>query len=131
MKLAKVYLIGFGLLSIAFGVGYLFSPGLLAEPAGLTDLSPAATTDIRASYGGFQIGVGAYLLWAAGAQERLGSALLLAALSIGSVFTSRLLGVLMDGDLSDFHLSGLIVESVLTISSLLALKRVGLRPSEA
>ena len=123
MKIARLYLLGFGLLSVGFGLGYLFAPVALTEPAGFTMLSPSATTDVRATYGGFQIGLGAFLLWSALSADRHRSALLLTALSIGSVFVSRLLGVLIDGDLNDFHRAGLIFESSLTALTVYVLRK--------
>ncbi len=122
MKLARFFLLGFGLLSLVFGVAYLLSPVALTEPAGFGSLSATATTDVRATYGGFQIGMGAFLVWAAGAEERYRGALVLVVLSIGAVFLSRLAGLALDGELNEFHASGLAVESILTAASLFVLR---------
>lgn len=123
MNLAKVYLLGFGLFTLAFGFAYLLIPIAMTEPAGFGALSPAATTDVRATYGGFQIGIGVFLLWAAQAEDRFRGALLLTALSIGAVLMSRVLGLILDGEVNEFHISGLAVESVLTASAVFVLRR--------
>ena len=93
--------------TLAFGIGYLLAPAALTEPAGFGALGPSATTDVRATYGGFQIGMGAFLLWSAfssgrrGTEERFRIALVLVALSIGAVLASRAIGLVMDGELSE------------------------------
>ena len=124
MKLAKIYLIGFGLFTLAFGLAYLIAPAAMTKPAGFDDLSASATTDVRATYGGFQVGIGLFLLYAAKAAERHRPGLWLVVLSIGSVLASRILGVVLDGDLNEFHSSGLAVEFVLTASAIFVLRRV-------
>ena len=123
MKLAKYYLLGLGLFTLAFGLAYLFAPLALTESAGFGMLSPAATTDIRATYGGFQLGMGAFLVWAARSESHYRGALLLVILSIGSVFASRGLGVILDGDLNDFHRAGLVFEGVLTAATLFVFRK--------
>ncbi|MCP4904559.1 MAG: DUF4345 domain-containing protein [bacterium] len=124
MKLAKIYLLAFAVFSLVFGLGYLFAPQMLAQPAGFGVLSAAATTDVRATYGGFQIGMGAFLIWSAQSQDRYYAALWLVALSIAAVFASRMIGVVLDGELGDFHRLGLVIESSLTVATLFVLRKV-------
>ena len=124
MTLAKFYLWGIGLFTLAFGLGYLLAPAALTEPAGFGDLGASATTDVRATYGGFQIGMGAFLVWAAQAEARFRTALVLVALSIGAVFVSRVIGLAMDGELSDFHRMGLVFEASLTVATVVVLRRL-------
>lgn len=123
MSLTKSYLLVVGVLTILFGVIYLFVPATMTDPAGFGPLRGSALTDIRATYGGFQIGMGAFLLWAAGAEDRMRAGLILIALSIGSLFLSRALGVLMDGELSAFHMQGLAIESTLTAITLYLIRK--------
>ncbi len=123
MSLTKSYLLVVGVLTILFGGIYLLMPSIMTEPAGFGPLRGSALTDIRATYGGFQIGMGAFLLWAAGAEDRMRAGLILIALSIGSLFLSRTLGVLMDGELSAFHMQGLAIESTLTAVTLYLIRK--------
>ncbi|MAG32486.1 MAG: hypothetical protein CL908_16510 [Deltaproteobacteria bacterium] len=123
MTLPRFFLLGFGFLSLVFGLAYLLAPAALTEPAGFGELSATAMTDVRATYGGFQIGMGAFLVWAARAEERHKGALVLVALSIGAVFFSRLAGLALDGELNEFHASGLVTESILTALTLFVLYR--------
>ena len=76
MLLGRALLWGIGLMSVAFGMAYLVSPVSMLELTGGSALTPAATTDVRATYGGLQLGLGAFLLWSALAPERIPSALL-------------------------------------------------------
>ena len=124
MLVAKYYLIGIGVLTLIFGLAYLLAPATLTEPAGFGSLSPSATTDVRATYGGFQIGIGVFLVWAAQVEQRYRAALLLVLFSIGSVLASRVVGLAIDGELNAFHQMGLVFESTLTVLTILVLRKV-------
>src|SRR5687768_1524925 len=62
MRVAKIYLIFMAVMSIVFGVIYLFNPSAMMAPMGFGTLAPSALTDARATYGGLQIGMGVFLL---------------------------------------------------------------------
>lgn len=123
MTLSRIYLIAVGALSVAFGIAYLLAPSALTEAANFGTLAPAAATDVRATYGGFQMGMGGFLLWSAASEDRIRAGLLLTLLTMGLVLTSRLLGLVLDGDLNEFHTSALVFESVLTVATALVLRR--------
>jgi hypothetical protein len=123
MNLTKPYLLVVGVSTLLFGLIYLFVPATMTGPAGFGALGGSALTDIRATYGGFQIGMGLFLLWAAQAEDRMRAGLVLIALSVGFLFLSRMLGVLMDGELSAFHMQGLAVESTLTAVTLFLIRK--------
>ena len=55
-----------GVAFIGFGVAYALRPGRMAALTDLTLTSPTARADFVATYGGFQIGFGVFLLVAAG-----------------------------------------------------------------
>ncbi len=73
------------------------------NPAGLFGLSgqlldvPAALTDVRATYGGMQIGLGAYVLWLAWSVSGMRQALCLLVIMLGCVGSVRLVGAVFDG----------------------------------
>jgi hypothetical protein len=117
MPQAKIFLRMMGAISLMFGAIYLFAPTVLTAPAGFAALGPGALTDVRATYGGFQLGVGLFWLWSAGSDARVHFALVLTTIAIGSVGASRAIGVLMDGGPNAFHAGGLIVETLLTATS--------------
>ena len=124
MKLARIALLAIGLFTILFGVVYLLAPAVMTDPAGFGVLSASATTDVRATYGGFQLGMGLFLVWSAGSAERVRPALLLTALSVGAVGLSRAIGLALDGGLNSFHQTGLAFETTLTLFSIFLLRRV-------
>ena len=125
MPFARIYLRIFGAMSIGFGLVYLFAPGGLTDAAGFGALAPGGLTDVRATYGGLQLGMGAFLLWAATEESRVPMALVLVALSIGAVGLSRALGLALDGSMNPFHTSGLITEILLTAFTLYVLRQAG------
>jgi hypothetical protein len=123
MTFSRNYLIGVGVLSIAFGIAYLLAPTVLTDAANFGTLAPAAATDVRATYGGFQIGMGGFLLWSAASGDRIRGGLLLTLLTIGFVLGSRIVGLVLDGDMNDFHTSALVFESSLTAATVFVLRR--------
>ena len=76
MSYGRILLWSLGLMLVGFGLAYLLSPVSMAALTGVSASTPAATTDIRATYGGYQLGVGAFLLWSALAPDRIPSGLL-------------------------------------------------------
>lgn len=107
---------------------YLFSPQTLAEKAGLT-ANASGLTDIRATYGGFQMGFALFLFWSCRAHSRLGNALIATALIFACVGLGRLFGVIVDGDLSGFNMIGLTFEVLLTLACLYLYRTHNNQPS--
>lgn len=104
-------------MSVGFGIAYLLAPGPLTGPANFGSLAPAVATDVRATYGGFQIGMGAFLIWSSSSADRIRGGLLLTLLTMGLVLASRIIGVVLDGHLNEFYTSALIFESLLAAAS--------------
>ena len=123
MAFPRNFLRFMGAMSLLFGLLYLFLPESLTGPTGFGALPPGGVTDVRATYGGLQLGFGAFLLWAAADASRIRFALVLVALSVGAVATSRLTGLLLDGSANAFHLLALPTEIALTALAVLALFR--------
>ena len=65
------------------GVGCLLVPAAFAEQAGFAT-GPSALTEIRAFYGGLQVGIGVFLVWCMRLQDRIATGLLLGGLAVGS-----------------------------------------------
>lgn len=124
MRFARVYLRVMGVMSLFFGFVYLLAPALMTDPTGFGPLGPSAVTDVRATYGGFQIGSGLFLLWAAAEPGRVRLALVLFALTVGAVALSRLTGILIDASANPFLLFALGTEITLTIVTFVALARL-------
>ena len=117
-------------LSIAFiliaGLGSLIAPGSLASQAGLST-APHALTEVRAFYGGLQIGVGLFLLWCFCRRE-ISLGLVLVGLAVGGAAIGRTLGILLDESPTPFHLGNLSIELITVALVAVALLR-GRRPA--
>lgn len=82
-------------LFLAFGAGCLVYPELLAQ-LGLP-VQPVWRTEIRAFYGGLEIGLAAFLILCTRRPIWVLPGLLASALILGAVGTARLLGIVLDG----------------------------------
>ncbi len=129
MSLGRALLWGIGLMSVAFGMAYLVSPVSMLELTGGSASAPAAITDIRATYGGLQLGLGVFLLWSVLASERVPSALLALSLVAGATGGCRLLGVVVDGGfgptllIGPIHISALVFELSTAVLAFVAFSR--------
>ena len=83
---AAIFLVT-GLTCVVWPASLTQSAGISADTSGLTD--------IRANYGGFQLGFGLFLAWCA--RSRVSMALLLMTLVMGAVLLSRVTGLFTDG----------------------------------
>jgi hypothetical protein len=122
MRVAKIYLIFMAVMSIVFGVIYLFNPSAMMAPMGFGTLAPSALTDARATYGGLQIGMGVFLLLCLN-PERVRLGLLFTLVSVTAVAASRAVGFAIDGDIIDVLLYTFIFEAVLTLVTLVIFLR--------
>jgi hypothetical protein len=129
MLIARIYLVLMAAMSIVFGVIYLVKPELMTDPMGFGQLAPTALTDVRATYGGFQLGMGIFLLWCLEA-SRIRTGLLLTLLTIAGVAGCRALGLfVIDRDISPVLHSTIILETTLTVISLVLFLRAPVVPA--
>ena len=117
MRVAQIYLILMAVLSLVLGLVYLITPSSMLAPMGFGELRPSALTDVRANYGGFQIGTGLFMLWCLPRQRRR-AGMLLALLLAAAITMSRVIGLALDGEVISPLRSALVVEIVLTLASL-------------
>ena len=122
MAFARGYLRVIGAMSIVFGLIYLLAPEWMTGPTGFPALPPNALTDVRATYGGFQLGAGLFVLWAAAEPSRVPLALVLQVLTIGAIAVSRVVGILIDGSPNAALTFALASEILLTAIGVLALR---------
>lgn len=117
MKLARIYLLIGAVVFFVFGVLYLFVPEVFTDGTGFGTLKPEAVTDVRATYGGFQLGVGLYLLWAARDRSRYRAGVLLVAVLFSFIAGSRAYGLIVDGEPTGPMLGAISLELVATVVS--------------
>jgi len=97
MDLARKVLWFYVAMSVVFGGIYLLAPELMTRPMGIEPVSPAGFTDLRATYGGFQLGMAGFLWWCLRDPARYGAGLTAFAFLVAALATCRLVGLLVDG----------------------------------
>lgn len=98
-------------LYISLGVLFLINPSGMASGLGYTDLGKSALTDVMATYGGLEIGIGVMLLllyW----NNEIRIALALVFLTFVGFAIGRVLGSLRFGGFQGLHLYWLASEAV-------------------
>jgi hypothetical protein len=97
MTLWRIILVVVALSYLGFGFLFLFNPGETSSILSIQFMSPAGRTDFRATYGGLEIGVGAFFLLCAFRREFVRIGLFAAACVLMAMATARSVGMLLDG----------------------------------
>jgi Domain of unknown function (DUF4345) len=95
---------------LPYGIYCFFAPSFLAGAAGVALLSPTGSTELRAMYGGLQAALGVLTLSGAMREAMTRPALIAVAFLCSGLGSTRLLGVLLDGSISSYTISGLAFE---------------------
>lgn len=101
-----------GLVFTGFGVAFALWPVEMFAPLGEPLTSPAARTDVRALYGGLQLGVGLWLLHSIFRPAERRAALRLGLMSYASLAVTRFAGLAFDGSMSRVSLGLLAAETL-------------------
>ncbi|MEZ4472468.1 MAG: DUF4345 family protein [bacterium] len=101
-----------GLTFLAFGLGFMVAPERLLGTLGPLTATPDLLTDLRAIYGGLNLGLGIGLLAALGRPALHRPALALTACTLGAVAVGRMIGVATTGFERDLTAIFLALESV-------------------
>jgi hypothetical protein len=113
MLFARVILL-IQLLALAgLGLAYFVRPHEMANLSGMLLMAPAAATDVRAYYGGLQLGLAAFLGLALTRLDLTRAALTLLVLLYSALALARIGGLWLDGGAQQtFNLLALLVEVV-------------------
>jgi hypothetical protein len=110
---ARILLAVQALLLAGFGLAYFIRPQEMANLSGMLLMEPAAVTDVRAYYGGLQLGLAVWLGLALLRADLLRPALMLLVLLYTSLFVARLGGLWLDGGAQQtFNLYAMLFEGV-------------------
>jgi hypothetical protein len=124
MGFARIVLWLSGLGFIAFGAAFMLDPlGTLAA-TGIVLSGDLAAAELRAFYGGFELGVGALILASDLAARHRPYGLLLAFGAYGGIAIGRTIGMLAGSVATPFLWFALAVEVVLAVLALVALMRL-------
>jgi hypothetical protein len=106
----RAFLAFSALVWLPYGLWCFLRPEFLADAAGIVASTPTASTELRAMYGGLQMGIGLLAAAALLAPSLCRPALLAIAFLCTGLATTRALGVLLDGGLSSYTAAGLVFE---------------------
>jgi len=120
----KAVLIVSGLMYLVFGVAFLFAPAKLGAWVHLDAAHPVARTELRAFYGGLEIGLAVFLCLCAWRSEWVKAGLLAAALIFGCTAAGRVVGMAVDGARGTAVVAILVVEVAFAVVAALAFVRM-------
>ena len=92
------WMLRFGALILStYAVAFLVHPPLLGILVGFTHHSPNTLVEVSAFYGGLELGLALWMLWAAAADDRLQAGLMLSFLVFVAAGSARLVGIVRFG----------------------------------
>lgn len=111
------------------GLAYFIRPEEMASFSGALLMGNAAVTEVRAYYGGLQLGLAAYLAMALTRLDLLRPALTLLTLLYAALALARIAGLWLDGGAQQtFNLTALLLEVISAGLAWWALRGVGVAP---
>lgn len=125
MSFARAVLALSALAFAGIGAAFLLAPADMGTHVDVALGSVTAHNDVRAVYGGLQLGVALWLALAAARGEWLRPALLAQLCVFGGLFGARLLSLALDGRPSDLALALQLAEAVALVCGGIALQRLG------
>jgi len=105
----------------AFGVALLVRPELIGR-LGIELARPSGSTEIRAFYGGLELGLALFFAVASARDEWLRPALFAQAAALGGIVLARLAGVVVDGGAEPIILLAAAMEGTGTLLAVAALR---------
>jgi hypothetical protein len=113
MLFARILLAIQAIILAGLGIAYFVRPEEMANLSGMLLMAPAAITDVRAYYGGLQIGLATFLLLALSRADLTRAALTLLVLLYSAMALARIGGLWLDGGAQQtFNLTALLLEVV-------------------
>jgi hypothetical protein len=114
------------LVLLGFGVAVLLDPAVLRS-AGVVAPEAAGAVELRAFYGGLELGLAAFLLLALRRPEWYVPALAMQVLALGGVATARLIGIVLTPTSEALVFASLLVEAAGAALGIAALRRLRAR----
>lgn len=127
---AKAELVIAALVFLTFGLGFLIVPVQWASVVEIVIPTAMARTDFRATYGGFEIGMGLFLAACAMRPEWLRPGLAALAWVAAGFGAGRLVGILVEGTASSLMLIFVVLEWTIVFVTMYILRRLPLASSQ-
>jgi hypothetical protein len=124
MTFAKVVLLIAALVFAGIGLGFLIVPVQWASVVDISLPSPMARTDVRATYGGFDLAMGVFLALCALRTEWIRPGLLALGLAAAGFGGGRLLGILVEGTATPLMLIFVALETTVACVGFYLLHRL-------
>jgi hypothetical protein len=102
---------------LVFGVIFLVGPAGAGRVAGFETMGAYGRTEIRAFYGGMEVGLGAFLLAAVWVRSWSCPALWLVALLVGATAAGRAIGFAVEGQATGIHVVYVAIEAGLALAA--------------
>jgi hypothetical protein len=84
-------------LFLLLGLSFLFMPEFMASKVGMELTSTTAKTEVRATYGGLEIGLACFLLLSSFHRDTLRAAIVALICCVSGYISGRIIGIAMDG----------------------------------
>ncbi|WP_374604728.1 DUF4345 family protein [Arenimonas sp.] len=121
-KIGKWVLVLAGLGFLGFGIAITAAPAAVLGGVGIGGTA-AGLVELRAFYGGLELGLGSFLLVCAARPAWREAGLWSVALINGGIAAARLLGIALSGEFTGFFAGALVWELGFTAAAILALRR--------
>ena len=124
MKLARSLVFASALIFVDVGAGFLLIPRQFGGVLELSLPTAMARTDVRATYGGLELGFGIFLILCVVRREWIRPGLWALALTVGGFAIGRVVGFVAEGTINNFMLFFLVLELAVASVALFLLRRV-------
>jgi hypothetical protein len=94
---------------LGIGLAGLIAPAWLLSPMTVTATDPIGFSELRAMYGGLELGLAGFTGWCA-ATGRVREGLLISIVTVGGLSVGRLIGVFVDGSTDPMLLFLMVLE---------------------
>lgn len=129
MRFARFVLIIQAGIMVGFSLAYWLRPYEMANLNGMLLMETASVSHMRVYYGGMQLGLALFLLWAMQAPERARAALVMLMITMLALVGGRLGSLWLDGgELIGFDLASLIYRVLAALLAAVALMAIRERP---
>lgn len=125
--MARAYLILIGFTFLGFGTWLLLDPEALSRLIGIHWETRAARTEIRAFYGGLELGIGLFLVGSGMRRQGVNVGLALVACALGGAGLARLGSLVQDGR-EGWQMSAIMVMEI--VAAVIALLLMGRKPAK-